>query len=594
MRVKMEVSNFIYAFIITAVLISLLSAYPVYSDHGVYLRQIRPQVQSNSSQQLSPSGTYNTDASIGPDTPYSYIKGYKVFDLGSIPATNYSAFASPCNPHYSGSAYRKGIYNCQPIRSNHGASAGSVSNAASTELLNWAGYVGIVSSHSATSVQGSWTVQAAAPSSSATYSAQWAGIGGFNDGTLIQAGTEIDYYNGAAHYTAWYELLPAYETVISNLPVSPGDNIYVNITAVPNRANNWTITLIDKTTGEGFTINASYQSSQNSSEWVEERPEVCSSSCSLANLTNFGESYYGYDYTGNALTNYAEMGYGIQPVSQLPGLTSMTMVSNTAAAILAQPSPLTSDGTSFSVSYGPQSATTYSLTVTPSPSSGGTVFPSGTSNYAPGAQVTISETPAAGYAFTGWTCTGTGCYSGQGSSNTFTITSDVTETAGFQPNAPQYVLTVNNDGCTSVSASGTYNAGSIATFSATVPSGYTFIGWTGSGTGSYSGTNNPASVTMNNSMTETATCTPLPISYTLTVKSIPHGGGSVSPSGTYTYPSGSMVTISETPASGHTFTGWTCTGTGCYAGAAQSTTIMVSSNTVETAQFTKSGKTGKH
>jgi hypothetical protein len=40
-----------------------------------------------------------------------------------------------------------------------------------------------------------------------------------------------------------------------------------------------------------------------------------------------------------------------------------------------------------------------------------------------------------------------------------------------------------------------------------VPSGYSFISWTGSGTGSYSGSSNPGSVTMDNAVTETATCT---------------------------------------------------------------------------------------
>ena len=43
---------------------------------------------------------------------------------------------------------------------------------------------------------------------------------------------------------------------------------------------------------------------------------------------------------------------------------------------------------------------------------------------------------------------------------------------------------------------------------ATPANGYSFTIWTGSGTGSYSGTNNPASITMGGPITETATFIP--------------------------------------------------------------------------------------
>src|SRR6266581_8383271 len=44
---------------------------------------------------------------------------------------------------------------------------------------------------------------------------------------------------------------------------------------------------------------------------------------------------------------------------------------------------------------------------------------------------------------------------------------------------------------------------------------YNFSGWTGSGTGSYSGTKNPASITMNGPITETAAFTQNPIQVTI-------------------------------------------------------------------------------
>lgn len=76
----------------------------------------------------------------------------------------------------------------------------------------------------------------------------------------------------------------------------------------------------------------------------------------------------------------------------------------------------------------------------------------------------------------------------------------------------QYYLTMQISGCCgSVSpSSGWYSAGSTVQISATPSPGCnSFISWTGSGTGSYTGSNNPASITMNSAITETANFKPL-------------------------------------------------------------------------------------
>jgi hypothetical protein len=71
----------------------------------------------------------------------------------------------------------------------------------------------------------------------------------------------------------------------------------------------------------------------------------------------------------------------------------------------------------------------------------------------------------------------------------------------------QYYLTmgVSPSGAGSVSpGSGWYNAGSSVQISATANSGYEFMEWLGSGSGSYSGSSNPTTITMNGPITETA------------------------------------------------------------------------------------------
>jgi hypothetical protein len=97
-------------------------------------------------------------------------------------------------------------------------------------------------------------------------------------------------------------------------------------------------------------------------------------------------------------------------------------------------------------------------------------------------------------------------------------------------------------------ASGFFNAGQAVQVSATPRSGYNFAGWTGTGSGSYSGANNPATVTMNAPLRETAgwsagtipvTVTTLPAGLAMTVD----GTGYTSPQ-TFNWTTGSSHSIS--------------------------------------------------
>jgi hypothetical protein len=97
-------------------------------------------------------------------------------------------------------------------------------------------------------------------------------------------------------------------------------------------------------------------------------------------------------------------------------------------------------------------------------------------------------------------------WSGGGAiSHTVAPTTNRTYTANFRT---QYQLTMAHGTGGRVSpGSGWRNSGAAVSISATPKNGYSFSNWTGSGTGSYSGTNNPASITMGGPITETATFT---------------------------------------------------------------------------------------
>jgi len=228
--------------------------------------------------------------------------------------------------------------------------------------LNWGGYVAANSLTSPTAavtqVTASWIVQPAAKTSTATYSAQWTGIGGFfsSDQTLIQLGTESDYYRNAAHYYAWIEMLPSSEQVIS-LSVKPGDTIVASISPATNPvSNSWLMTMTDVTTGMSFTSpTETYKSSMLSGEYIEERPALCNAfTCTLTTLANFGTADFGYYYTKQSGTEYLTVGGVIGALgSTSNGWTNenVIMYANNGRTQIAIPSGLSADGTSFTMTY---------------------------------------------------------------------------------------------------------------------------------------------------------------------------------------------------------------------------------------------------
>lgn len=146
---------------------------------------------------------------------------------------------------------------------------------------NWSGYA--VTGNGIARVTGSWTVPSVSSSHKATYSSTWVGIDGFNNSSLIQTGTEQDFFNHAPHYAAWWEILPAAETVIPGITVRPGDHFSATITR--GAGSTWTITLSDDSTGQSFTTSQTYTGPQTSAEWIQEAPTVGGR---IATLADYG------------------------------------------------------------------------------------------------------------------------------------------------------------------------------------------------------------------------------------------------------------------------------------------------------------------
>lgn len=159
-------------------------------------------------------------------------------------------------------------------------SSGTRSNAGWASS-NWSGYA---KTGTFTRATGAWVVPSVARSRKASYSSQWVGIDGFNNGNLIQTGTEADYYSGSAHYGAWWEILPAAETVITSITVHPGDHMSASITK--GSGSSWTITITDTTTAKTFTTVQTYTGPGTSAEWIEEAPSVGGHIATLATYSS--------------------------------------------------------------------------------------------------------------------------------------------------------------------------------------------------------------------------------------------------------------------------------------------------------------------
>jgi len=150
---------------------------------------------------------------------------------------------------------------------------------------NWSGYA--ITGGPYTSVSGTWTVPAVARTKKATYSSNWVGIDGFNNSSLIQTGTEQDFFNGGAHYNAWWEILPAPETPINSIGVRPGDVMSASITK--GSSGTWLISIRDTSTGQSFTTQQTYSGPLTSAEWIEEAPTV---NGHIATLAHYGSATF--------------------------------------------------------------------------------------------------------------------------------------------------------------------------------------------------------------------------------------------------------------------------------------------------------------
>jgi hypothetical protein len=228
---------------------------------------------------------------------------------------------------------------------------------------NWAGYVVGDSSEGSneqfSSVSGSWVEPSVSCTTGQSYSAFWVGLGGSGQqsGSLEQTGTEADCTStGAVDDFAWYELVPA-APVRLGLAMHPGDHVTGKVTVDGTQV---VVALSDQTTGGSVTKTLQMSNPDTSSaEWIAEAPSTCdqTSNCQPLPLADFNTvNFSNASATANGHTgtisdaNWSAAAVTRDGSSDESGVGGASFASNQSSAG-AQPSALSSDGSSFSVAW---------------------------------------------------------------------------------------------------------------------------------------------------------------------------------------------------------------------------------------------------
>ena len=232
-----------------------------------------------------------------------------------------------------------------PVQNHHGREDGTSTS------TNWSGYA--VTGTAFTNVQGSWVVPTVNCSvtpgtrSNPTYSSFWVGLDGYSSNTVEQTGTDSDCDGSTPTYYAWYEFYPAASCEI-NLAVTPGNIMSASVTY---SGSEFTVTITNVTTGKSYTKSSTVRNAKRSSaEWIAEAP-CCTRGGGILPLADFQTVSFGGDTSGVNNTNYATETSLSGPISAFGANVDQIDIVTSSDAPEDTSSSLSSDGTSFTVTW---------------------------------------------------------------------------------------------------------------------------------------------------------------------------------------------------------------------------------------------------
>ena len=206
--------------------------------------------------------------------------------------------------------------------------------AADVRSTNWAGYAATRPRHPFRYVQATFFVPYVNCSTSPdSFSAHWAGLDGFDTGTVEQAGVLAACQGGTPAYDAWYEMFPDFP-VYPNIAVRPGDSVTVGV-FYRKSASRFEISLTDNNNGRHFTRVLACPHGATchraSAEVISEPP---SSGDKVLPLTDFRAA----SFTGVRLTDQAGFRGTLRPGRW--ATARITTVSMADGAVINQPTRL--------------------------------------------------------------------------------------------------------------------------------------------------------------------------------------------------------------------------------------------------------------
>jgi hypothetical protein len=178
------------------------------------------------------------------------------------------------------------------------------------------------------------------------FAADWVGIGGYGDPTLIQAGVSEQSMSGVATYYAWTEVLPAAEDPLP-LVISPGDTI--KATVHEDAGDLWSLKIEDRTSGLRAVRVLNYASSRISAETIHERPSQCASSCSLTQLAQTSPALFDPGTFTTAKAGQPPIWTPNFHTAANATLDDIVMINDSLNAAIATPSAKDSDDDGFLV-----------------------------------------------------------------------------------------------------------------------------------------------------------------------------------------------------------------------------------------------------
>jgi hypothetical protein len=139
------------------------------------------------------------------------------------------------------------------------------------------------------------------------YGSSWVGMDGANSNDVLQAGIEFDatcsYGITETLYSPWFEWYPSAEYRITNMPIAPGDDFFIEVWNTS--ATQGFAYLVNENANEAETISFQAPSGTkligNSAEWITERPEVNGATATLTNyIADPFWNAYGVTHNGRA------------------------------------------------------------------------------------------------------------------------------------------------------------------------------------------------------------------------------------------------------------------------------------------------------